>query len=52
LGGKKDVHPVHDDAHKLDAKSRVPDTQNVQPSSGPLQRLKNSPPSFRGKGKG
>jgi hypothetical protein len=52
LGGNKDVHPVHGDAHKSDAKSRAPDSKSVQPSSGPSQKLKNSAPSFRGKGKG
>jgi hypothetical protein len=52
LGGKKDAHPMHEDVHKLDAKSRVPDTKSVQPSNGPLQKLKNAAPSFRSKGKG
>ena len=52
LGGNKDVHPVHDDAHKLDTKSRAPDPKAVQPSNSPLQKLKNAAPSFKGKGKG
>ena len=52
LGGNKDVQPVHADAHKADVKPPTPDAKSVQPSSGPLQRLKDAVPSLRGRGNG
>jgi hypothetical protein len=52
MGATKDVQPVHQDAPKLDSNSGVPDTKNVQPSNGPLQRLRDAIPSFRGWGRG
>jgi len=52
LGGKKESQPVHVDAHKADVKGHAPDTRSVQPSGGPLQKLKDAVPSFTGRGKG